>query len=468
MKRLVTFAFAAAMMLSFAAPAKALDVKVSGTWDIGMGWADNLGFTDAKQGGHTDAFIAKQRIRPQFDFIADETLRAVLVLQSEFRWGDKEEGGALDADTNSFVVRRAFLDWNPMDKLSIRMGMQGGQLPMATFGNPVLDTNVAGVVANYQFTDNFGLTAFWFRPFDKEYYSADQSNGKNLQDEMDLFGFTLPITGEGFSVTPWFMYGRNGKDSGYWDYITDDENYSSDNGINGSTNLWFAGAALELDIFDPFSLKLDAIYGAAKGDDAPEFSGWLVAGLFEYKTGTRWGNPGLIGWYASGDDADDYKDGNNGKYGRMPIVSNYDAGFAPTSFGYPGSVSCMEDGLISNSGIGTWGAGLQLDGFTFMDKLSHTLRVAYIRGTNEHDIIKKSGSSRNDLTFTSMGEGVYMTDKDWAFEVDFISTYEVNENLTIFVETAWVKLDLDSNVWGSKDSETTDAWKAQLLFEYKF
>jgi hypothetical protein len=31
---------------------------------------------------------------------------------------------------------------------------------MATFGNPILNTNVAGVVGNYQFTDNIGLTAF--------------------------------------------------------------------------------------------------------------------------------------------------------------------------------------------------------------------------------------------------------------------------------------------------------------------
>jgi hypothetical protein len=87
-----------------------------------MGWADNLGFTDAKQGGHTDPFIAKQRIRPRFDFIADETLKAVLMLESEFRWGDNE-GGCLDADQASFVIRRAYLDWSPVEKFSVHMGM---------------------------------------------------------------------------------------------------------------------------------------------------------------------------------------------------------------------------------------------------------------------------------------------------------------------------------------------------------
>ncbi|CAK7009240.1 MAG: hypothetical protein DELT_00376 [Desulfovibrio sp.] len=469
MKRLVTLAFAAAMTLSLSAPAKALDVKVSGTWELGMGWADNIGFTDAKQGQHTDAFTAKQRIRPQFEFIADETLRAVLALESEIRWGAVDEGGGLDADQGTFVVRRAYLDWSPVDKLSLRMGMQGIALPSATFGSPILDTNAAGVIASYQFTDNVALTAFWVRAFDKEYYGDDQTDGKNLRDELDLFGMVLPITGEGFSVTPWVMYARNGGDSAYWNYRADDDDYVNDNGPwKGNTNLWFAGAAFELNILDPFSFKLDAMYGAAKGDDAPEYAGWLVSALFEYKSGAAWGNPGLIGWYASGDDDDDYKDGDYGKYGRMPIISNDEAGFAPAGFGFPGSMGCMDDGLITNSGVGTWGVGLQLDEISFMDKLSHTLRAVYVRGTNDADIIKKSGASRDDVPFAIMGESVYLTDKDWAFEVDFVSAYEFSENLTIYLETNWVKLDLDSNTWGSKDSKTTDAWKAQLLFEYSF
>lgn len=466
MKRLVTLASAAALMLSLASPAAAVDVKVSGTWELGIGWADNLNFTDAKQGGHTDSFVAKQRIRPQFEFISDETLKGVLQLQSEFYWGNTEEGGGLDADRSTLVVRRAYLDWAPMDKLSLRMGVQGMALPSASFGSPILDTNVAGVVANYQITDALGVTGFWARAFDTS--NTNGPNGKNLLDEFDFFGMTLPVTGEGFTVTPWAVYGHAGKDSGYWDYRADEAGYASGRGFTGNTNLWFAGTAFELDLFDPFTLKLDAMYGAANGGGAIETSGYLVSALFEYNSGAFWGNPGLIGWYASGDGKNDYKDGKFGKFGRMPTISNADAGFAPGSFGFPGSEGCMADGLITSTGVGTWGLGLQLDGVTFVDKLSHTLRAVYIRGTNDHDIIMNSGATRDDNPFKLMGEAVYLTDKDWALEFDFVSSYEVHENLTVYLDTSYVKLDLNSSVWGSADARTTNAWKAQILFKYAF
>ncbi|MDL2210499.1 outer membrane homotrimeric porin [Desulfovibrio sp. OttesenSCG-928-O18] len=484
MKRLVTLLFATALVLGFQAPSQAVDVKVSGSWEIGMGWADNIGFSDAKQGGgHSDMFSAAQRVRPQFDFIADDTLRAVLALETYFTWGNREEGGQLDADQATFVVRRAYLDWSPADKLNIRMGMQGVALPSAAFGNPVLDTDVAGIVASYKFTDNVALTAFWLRPFDRSYYGADQQDGQNVADDMDMFGLSLPITGQGFSVTPWAMYARNGNASDYWGYRAD---YNGNavmtdmidaNQIKGSSNMWWVGAAIELDMLEPISFKLDAMYGRSTSsgdrDMAPEYSGFLLAGLIEYKSEAWWGNPGLIAWYGSGDDSDDYKDG---EFGRMPIVSADNAGFAPAGYGFSGSMGCMQDGLISQSGVGLWGLGLQLDGISLIDKLSHTLRVVYVRGTNDEDMIKKTRngieargySSRLGSYLAGMGEGVYMTKEDQAWEFDFVSTYEVNENLTIYLETNYIVMDLDSGVWGNRNSDTTNAWKAQLLFEYTF
>ncbi|MCC8193268.1 MAG: outer membrane homotrimeric porin, partial [Deltaproteobacteria bacterium] len=418
MKRLVALVFAAAFVLGSLGQARAIEVKASMTWELGMGWADNTRFLDAKQGAHDDAFGAMQRIRPQFNFIASETLEAVLEFESYLMWGSNEEeggGGALDADQNAFMIRRAYLDWQPADKFRVRMGMQGVALPSAAFGNPILDTDVAGVVASYTFTDNVSLTGFWLRPFDREYYGEDQEDGKNSVDEMDMFGLVLPITFDSFSLTPWAMYARTGNQSEYWNYRFDDDD---DHYYKGSSNMWWAGAALELNVFDPFLIKLDGMYGAShSSEDAPEYSGWLVAGLFEYKTDSRWGNPGLIGWYASGDDSDDYKgNGGNGDFGRMPVVGTDRAGFAPTAYGFAGSAGCMQDGLISNSGVGTWGLGLQLDGMSFVDKLSHTFRVAYIRGTNDEDMIKDwSGASgirpvdRLDLPYGIMGDAVYMT-----------------------------------------------------------
>ncbi len=111
---------------------------------------------------------------------------------------------------------------------------------------------------------------------------------------------------------------------------------------------------------------------------------------------------------------------------------------------------------------------------SFVDKVSHTVRIAYIRGTNDKDMILNNpeidrGGSRLDLpgSYAAMGEGVYLTEKDHALELDFLTSYEVSENLTLFFEANYIKLDLDSGVWGAM-ADTTDAWKAQLLFEYSF
>lgn len=480
MKRLVALACAAAFVFGSLGQAQAIEVKASMTWELGMGWADNLGFTDAKQGGHNDAFSAQQRIRPQFNFIASETLEAVLELEiGTTTWGGGEDGsgGRIDADGDSPTIRRAYLDWSPVDHFKVRMGIQGVALPSAAFGNPVLDTDVAGIVTSYRFTDNVALTAFWLRPFDRTGANGvddDQTEGKNVNDEMDMFGFTLPITGESFSFTPWAMYARLGNQSDYWSYRADADEYDDPFGTGmapkGTSNMWWAGAALELNILDPFSIKIDGMYGASRtsDDDAPEFSGWLVAGLFEYNTESKWGNPGLIAWYASGDDSDDYKDGDFGSYGRMPIVSNDRAGFAPAAFGFAGSAGCMQDGLISNSGVGTWGLGLQLDGISFVDSLSHTLRVVYLRGTNDEDMIRNNANVDERFgPYGIMGESVYMTKKDNAWEFDFLTAWEASENLTIFLEANYIRLDMDSDVWGDLH-DTTDAWKAQLLFEFAF
>lgn len=476
MKRLAALGIAVAFVFGSLGSAQAIEVKASMVWELGFGWADNLSFSDAKQAGHDDAFSARQKIRPQFNFIASETLEAVLQLEiGTTTWGsnDDNSGGALDADSATATIRRAHLDWSPHENLRLRMGMQGVALPSAAFGNPILDTDVAGVVASYRFNDTVNLTAFWLRPFDGGWDNG-QTDGKNSNDEMDIFGFSLPISGENFSVTPWAMYARLGNNADYWAYRAGEDDASNLFGTGlspkGTSNMWWAGAAIELDFLNPFSIKLDGMYGASRtsGDNAPEFSGWLVAGLFEYNTESMWGNPGLIAWYASGDDSDDYKDGAFGSYGRMPVISTDRAGFAPTAYGFSGTVACMQDSLISTSGVGTWGLGLQLDGMSFVDELSHTFRVAYIRGTNDEDMVRNNPNiDRLGSPYNIMGDAVYMTKQDHAWEADFLTSYKVHENLTLFLEANYIWMSLDSDVWGS-NSKTTNAWKTQVVFVYSF
>lgn len=477
MKRLVALACAAAFVFgSMAQEAQAIEIKAGMTWELGMGWDANAGFKSKKHGGeHSDKFLAAQRIRPQLNFIASETLEAVLQLEAgTTQWG--YDGGQLDADKETFTIRRAHIDWTPVSPLMLRMGIQGLALPSATFGNPVLDADVAALTASYKFTDEISATVFWARPFDNAFGSdEDQVDGKNMNDEMDMFGIAIPMEFEGVSFTPWGMYARTGNDSGYWDYVGADADTLSGgqySKFKGSSNMWWAGAAFELNILDPLSFKLDGMYGksTASGDNAPEFAGWMVAGLIEFDTKTQWGKPGILGWYASGDDSDDYKDGKFGDYGRMPIVSNDRGGFGPMTYGFAGSTGCMNDAIVTNSGVGTWGLGLQVADMSFVDALSHTVRVSYFRGTNDKDMIRKYRKANDDFesdTFNFMGEGLYMTTGDHAWEADFLTSWEVQENLTVHFEASYIWMHRDHDTWG-RDSDAENAWKANLLFEFAF
>ena len=125
--------------------------------------------------------------------------------------------------------------------------------------------------------------------------------------------------------------------------------------------------------------------------------------------------------------------------------------------------------MIGVTGVGTWGVGLQIADMSFIEDLSHTVRVAYYRGTNDNDVIKKwGGGSDDNLPYTG-AESIYMTDKDYAWEVNFDHQYQIYENLAAIVELSYIHLDLSDEAWGANDlDDTDDAWKAQLLFQYSF
>jgi hypothetical protein len=165
--------------------------------------------------------------------------------------------------------------------------------------------------------------------------------------------------------------------------------------------------------------------------------------------------PGLFAWYGSGDD----DDAGNGSE-RMPYIS---PDFGPTSFGFdkPGA-PIATDSLLSVSGAGTWGVGLQLADISFIENLKHTLRVAYIKGTNDADLVKGLATKSP----ATDGNGLYLTDEDSAWEVNFDHTYNIYENLALIVEMGYIKLDVDEDTWGS--AEYDDAMKLGFNLKYSF
>lgn len=512
MKRILTLALALVIALGAVAVAKAdgIEVQFKGQWLVGVGFYDNKNFYDKDGDGTTeDPFNARQRFRTQMDFIASESLSGTLFFEIGTNyWGrpgseGRGSGSALDADGVNIETKRAFINWvvPGMEDLTIRMGIQSLQLPSATgFGNPVMRSDVAGIVANYKFNDNASLTAFWARPFDAAWNDA---GGQSLDDETDMLGLMLPLSFDGFKVTPWVAYAKVGANSGLWSYRMNNQfeanaNSGLDPLLEGSQNAWWAGIGFDLNMFDPLSFRMDFIYGRISGDASydfsngfgytlpggvpsvssdrtPESKGWFVDAVLDYKM--DWATAGLFGWYASGDDEDDIRDG---ELGRMPIIGT-DMGFAATSFGMCGGYQGFGyDKQISRSGIGTWGIGLHLKDIKFIDDLKTTVRFAVIGGTNDKDIVKNAGLSNPTVGGAAgsrgnnpalWGENIYMTTGDYAYEVNLLNTYKIYDNFEVALDLAWIHLELD-DVWqevnGQFGDDTSDSWKAEVLFLYSF
>lgn len=499
MKRRLGIALVAACMLlaGMGLEAKAIEVKVSGEWDFAFGWVVDGQFLKSERSD--DNFSASQRFRTQIDFIASENLRGVLMFEiGDIRWGGDDgddgsgntgrgTGGRLDADGVNVETKRAYLDWMiPETDIAIRMGIQGLSLPMGNgWGNPVFSADVAGIVVSTPLTDMIGLTMFWIRPFD---INLNDGHDRSIDDEMDMLGLMLPITGEGWKVTPWFVYADIGAGSGYLEYTTGGSmnNYYDLSGTTDTqgldanestgTHAWWLGTSIEVSMFDPLTFSVDAMYGKmskqewgfwTRRDDTGALrngreiemgaSGWFIAAALNYEM--DWGTPGIFGWWTSGDKESGIADG---KYGRMPVVGT-DDGFMASSFGFANSAHLGYDGVMSLTGTGTWGVGAQIANMSFIDKLDHTLRFVYYRGTNEHEVVDRAGGY---VPLSISGESVYMTDKDNAYEINFDHNYQIYENLTATLELAYIYLDMED--LDNRDDYANNAWKAQLLFRYAF
>ena len=495
MKRVTALLLALLVVLGSTGAARAdgIDVKVKGEWDFAFGWADKTVFPNSVHFNASDrdddSFIARQRIRTQVNFITSEYLQGVLMFEiGDINWGRAEgnngpgSGGALDSDGVNIETKLAYLDWLiPTTEVSVRMGIQSLVLPSTPLGTPVLDADVAGVVISSPVTDWLSVTALWARPFDQNYNDGN----RHYNDEVDIFGLLLPVEGEGWKLTPWGLYGFLGANSGVYDLIFADEYDNTVDVENSHTKAWWVGAHLELTLLEPLVFNVEGIYGrmnrvdlgrnffAGYGFDPAmeervKASGWFVAATLDYEL--DWGTPGIFAWWSSGDDKNADQDG---KIGRLLPLSVDNAGFAPTSFGSAGTYSIGTDSLVTASGLGSWGVGIQLADFSFVEDLTHTLRFAYYRGTNDAELVKKTGEV-NFLKYRH--DGLYLTDEDSVFEVNFDHSYQIYENLTAVVELGYLRLNADADTWSNKNnlagrtnlSEHKNAWKAQLMFQYSF
>ncbi len=474
MKKLATLLLAAGLVLGAAYPhAEAADIRVSGEWDFNFEWND---VSFAKDSGE-DVFRARQRLRTQVEITASENLSGVIFFEiGDTNWGNGAEGASLGTDGITVEVRYSYVDWIvPNTDLKVRMGLQPWILPNYVAGSPILDTDGAGITLNYQFNDNVGLTAFWLRA---EHDNA-HDNGERIDfghgEDLDFFGVTVPVTGDGWAVTPWGVYGNAGRNS-----LVDPDEYGDIGdvqfgllpyGMSGTdamlvkdknTPIWWAGIGGELTFFDPFRVAFDFAYGKADWGKAGAVDltrdGWLASASVEYKLDMM--TPGLIFWYGSGDD-DNPANGSE----QMPtLVPSWGA----TTLGWDGAYGIADGAVLGLSPVGTWGIVAQLADLSFMENLTHVLSVGFYTGTNDDEAVK-----RDPVLFSTafLENGAYLTKKDHAWEVNFNSEYQIYENLTLALELGYLRLDLDDAVWQNvidTNSVNENIWKAGLNLNYAF
>lgn len=446
MKRILTLLAAAMMVLGTVGMASAASqLSASGQLHTALVFGDNVGNFDKNV--KEDNFWAGSRVRTRFEFKANENLRGVWEVQvGNWEWGRGNAAlnngrGSVDDD---FRTRLAYLSFNlPNTKIGVNMGIQLMETPSAALGNYLISNRVAGITVAAPLADGIDITALWARPLNsRDVYDA---NGHKTADRdesynsFDVFGVIAGLDFGAAKVSPYFLYARAGHDSGSpfaWANSATADDYS---------HFYGGGAAVEVNVIEALSLKLDAMYATTKNDTSKghESDGFTVAFAIDYAM--PFGTPGLLGWYSSGAD----KDGE----GYMPTLAN-DGGFAPTSFMTDGSLSLGNSGIATCSGIGTMGIGVQVADMSFIDNLSHTARVVYMAGTNDNKGVNR-GVVGNDL--------IGINEEISIIEFNFDTKYQIMESLTSALELGYAIFDS-----GDLKMEEDNSFNANLYFMYNF
>ena len=506
MKKILTLMLAAGMLLGAASGAKAIDFKASGEWLVGFGLGDGslIKDVDNKKYRHHDTFNAGQRVRLQLDAVASESLSGTVFFEiGDQMWGNAESGAALGADGKVVKVKNAYIDWMvPNTDLKLRMGLQAVAMPNVAGGSAIMDGDAAAVVASYQFNDNVGLTALWMRPLNDNYTGTNAEdepygNGyNNYLDNMDLFALMLPLKFDGVELTPWAMYGMQGKNTRFNEggvgtadgaldvtlpgYLPGMNEFALGKTGKAYGSMFWAGLPVAITAFDPLNIEFDINYGYVeamgrydvlkRGTDLvrgnSKREGWLVKALVEYKM--DWGTPGIFGWYASGDDGN-VKNGSE----RLPSIAgagNFTSFMGDGNLAWGTGYNFYDNNLTY---AGTWGVGLQIADVSFVEDLKHTFRVAYWGGTNSPSMVKYMGSGVAWDDTTAAQDGPYLTTNDGLLEFNLVNSWQIYENLEANLELGYIINMMDKDTWdksyvSERNWSKQDAWKAQLIFAYTF
>ncbi|MEJ5243842.1 MAG: outer membrane homotrimeric porin [Desulfomicrobiaceae bacterium] len=427
MKRFACAALLASMLFGAAWSASAAELKTRGSIDVYGQWSQNL-YDFNSDISDADNHSINQRVRMYFDYVASQNLKGVVGFEIDTDWGfdagfgtDQSNRGSSTSTTGAVEIKHAYIDFTyPDSVVNIKAGMQAVALP-GVFGSPIFDDDAPAIVVSAPINDMFALTAGFMRGQDT---NTDNIVSTAKDKELDASFLAAPIKLDGFAITPYFAYGWVGED-----YKTSE-----------AYNLWWLGANAELTMFDPLTFAADLMYGSTTGLDEND-NGWYGALAASYKFDMV--TPTLFFTYASGDN-DDATDGSE----IMPTLSE---GWNISPMTGIRAFSTTWDtwgltGLQQEAGLAMWTVGLKLDKIQFIDNLTHTLVVAYLKGTSDEDSAQ------------------LFDDDSHAWEVYLANTYKIYENLSAVVEFDYFAPSFNDD---KIDDEDPSAFVA-AGFKYKF
>lgn len=501
MKKIAALLLSACVAASaWTAPAQAVEVKASGMMNILFEGTQNVQagnqFRSYNDGGsHQKHFGAVQRLWITLDFIASENISARYQLEvGTFTWGGPASGevyaigsgnsngalgGALGSRAPNLATRQAYLEWMiPNTDARVTFGLQPMALPSYAFISPILDNQGTGIVLNVPVNENFTVDATWLAAFsDTRRGTPILKSSENTHDTMNMGSLAVTARYDGFKVTPWAALGQMGRDVTRVDGRYNTVNLNSGMlPVTGYTmakkpsdsTFWFAGFGMELTQYDPFRLAFDFYYSSSRTRyQESNRSGWYAALSAEYKT--QYGVPTFKAWYSTGDD-------DNAKNGSERALS-IKGGFTPgASVFFNTFRTSIADTVNRGDASGMWGVSAQWNGLSLLPKLSHSMRLTYVRGTNSPDmapfaVASQLAAQRGNMRAVG-GPTYYMTSKDSLLELDIDSDYMIYRNLFAKLELSYVWQNFNGDVWkamnAGRPADFSNAWRAALGMTYIF
>lgn len=433
-----------------ATSASATELKVRGNLDVYGMWSTNLKDHNSDV-SDADNYMTTQRMRTYFDYVANENLKAVLGLEIDNVWGDNLDNAGGDWGTDgkgNIEVKHAYMDFTlPETQVNIQAGLQYVALP-SVFGNPVFDDDAAALVISTPISDMLGLAVGYSRGVDND-YNTETDDGLPIsgqdKDDVDMAFLLASIKLDGFAVTPYFAYAWLGQNTLHLDM---DGDGAFDIMATDDASAWVLGANAKLIMFDPLTIAADFIYGQSNWqyeDYDIDSDGWYAALAASYKFDVLTAT--LFTTYATG--LSEVSDDNLGVLPTLAEgwgLSPYIGGVRAFSTTYD---SFATDTLgVGSDGTGLWTMGLVLDDISFVEKLSHTLVLAYAQGTSDED------------------SAALFTEEDSGVEAYLVNKYMIYENLAAINELGYFSG--SSENLEDLDYDLDASYFATLGFAYKF